>query len=83
MGVERQIPELKTQCMICAGTGKTEHIGFSSAGDMDAGNDPHPVTRTCYQCKGRGWAWALDQQEMAERIADLAAEVERLKEKHA
>ena len=63
------MPELKLSCPNCGGSGYTERRGFSSAGDMDAGNEPHPVAMRCSACHARGWLWALDQEEMAERIA--------------
>lgn len=67
-----QIPEdLKTQCPICKGEGKVQRRGFASAGDMDANSEPRMITQSCYQCHSKGWLWALSDDEMAERIANL------------
>lgn len=68
---EYPIPEdLKQKCPLCDGIGHKESTSFRSPGTMRMGQ--------CHACKGRGWIWALDQREMAERLATLEAEIERL-----
>jgi hypothetical protein len=75
-GSMRKIPEdLKQQCPNCNGTGRTTSQSFVSDAD-----GTHPVISRCSACRAKGWMWALDQQEMAERIADLSAANARLKQ---
>jgi hypothetical protein len=64
MASERAIPEdLKQPCPLCKGSGAKMSTSFMNP------RIPHPVH--CHHCKGTGQVWALDLQEMAERIADL------------
>ena len=63
-----EIPEyLKIKCPLCAGVGMKERGSFVDPSQMRMGS--------CHACKGTGKVWALDQQEMAARIAALEAEV--------
>lgn len=58
---ELLIPEdLKTVCPLCGGVGHKERTSFNDPSTMRMGS--------CHSCKGKGWIWALDQQEMAERV---------------
>lgn len=65
-------PDLQPQCGLCKGTGKTSSIGFASAGDMDAGNEPHWIEHTCRNCKGKGWVYG-DPEELTAYISELEA----------
>jgi RecJ-like exonuclease len=73
--------DLKHKCPLCSGAGRREQISFRSAGEMDAGGEPQTHTISCYLCKGSGFVWALDQQQMAERIAKLEAENAALRQR--
>ena len=57
--MSHEIPELKAKCPACD-NGKMSRVSFQDA--------TKTVQKTCSVCSGRGWIWALDQQEMAERI---------------
>ena len=74
-----EIPEdLRTVCTLCNGSGSLQAFDFRSAGEMDANDEPKMHAVTCRACRGKGWLWALDQEEMAQRIGALVAEVRRL-----
>jgi hypothetical protein len=64
---------LKIKWPLCAGVGMKERGSFVDPSQMRMGS--------CHACKGTGKVWALDQQEMAARIAALEAEVQALREK--
>jgi hypothetical protein len=66
---------LKIKWPLCAGVGMKERGSFVDPSQMRMGS--------CHACKGTGKVWALDQQEMAARIAALEAEVKALREKLA
>lgn len=69
------IPEgLKIECPNCHGIGSTKRTAFASAGEMDAGGEPRLIDQRCSACRSKGWIWALDQDEMAERIVLLEFE---------
>lgn len=66
------IPEdLQVKCPLCAGEGMKNRTSFSDLSKMRMGS--------CHSCKGTGKIWALDQQEMAERIARAEADARTLK----
>jgi hypothetical protein len=58
---------LKIKWPLCAEVGMKERGSFVDPSQMRMGS--------CHACKGTGKVWALDQQEMAARIAALEAEV--------
>jgi len=58
---------LKIKWPLCAGVGMKERGSFVDPSQMRMGS--------CHACKGTGKVWALDQQEMAARIAALEAEI--------
>ena len=63
-GEKLVIPEdLKTTCPLCSGLGKIKRGSFARPNT--------DITKACHNCHRRGWIWKLDQQEMAERIAEL------------
>lgn len=75
MNQSREIPipeDLKEKCPNCRGTGYTDRSGFS---DPASG-----VKIRCSTCRGKGWLWALDQQEMAERLAQAESQAAELQE---
>lgn len=77
---ERAIEErLKPTCGRCNGTGKTFRHGFASAGDMDAGNEPHEIAESCRICQGRGWVY-LPADELTEMLTRAESEVAQAKE---
>ena len=62
-----QVPEdLKIVCPLCGGKGTNTVGGFADHAKE------HQIS--CRMCKGRQWLWALDQEEMAQRIAKVEAE---------
>lgn len=66
------VPEdLRTQCGLCAGTGKRITGRFASSGEVGAGRDR---LVDCYLCKGRGWN-VLPQEDLIERIALLESKL--------
>lgn len=79
--VKQEISEyLRIDCPNCKGTGKVLRPGYEKH-DL--------IPNRCSVCHGSGKIWALDQQEMAERIAaldavrrDLIEIVERYRENH-
>lgn len=74
--------DLQTKCVLCNGEGMKRKGSFADPSKMRMGS--------CHSCHGTGWVWALGQQEMAKRIADLEAALaakwisvdERLPEHH-
>ena len=58
---------LKIKWPLCARVGMKERGSFVDPSQMRMGS--------CHACKGTGKVWALDQQEMAARIAALEAEI--------
>ena len=63
---ELKIPEdLKVTCPLCAGAGEKEVSSFYDPSIM--------LIKICHVCKRKGWIWALDLDEMAERIARAEA----------
>ena len=67
-------PDLRVPCSLCSGTGFRDSSDFRSAGEMDVKSEPTTHHVTCYLCHGKKWMWALDQQEMAERVSKAEQE---------
>lgn len=63
--------ELQTKCPLCKGVGMKEGMRFSETSQLRMGS--------CHTCKGRGWLWALDQEEMADRIVRTITDLATLR----
>lgn len=67
MASDLEIPEdLRVLCPLCKGTKTVECTSFVDNEKL--------IMSSCHFCHAKGWLWALDQEQMAERIARAEAE---------